>query len=97
MSLNVRRIGMNMLFGCLPAGWSSHNTWAASVQEYGLMVVDLASSLTKQGPFSVRRANVEEQPGPPVNQTCETIKRKKKRMVLVSSASTREPVQKSTS
>lgn len=52
----------------VPAGWSIHMTLALLFQEKGLGLVK-PSRVMVQGPFSVKSASSDEQPGPPVSHT----------------------------
>ena len=44
-------------------------TFALFVQDHLFEIVSLPSSFGTQGPFSANKANWDEQPGPPDNQT----------------------------
>jgi hypothetical protein len=44
-------------------------TLALSFHPKGLGLVDCPSSWMEQGPFSKKRARIDEQPGPPVSHT----------------------------
>lgn len=49
-------------------GSSMYSMLTSLFQLHGLSTVDLESSFTKQGPFSMSRPSMDEDPGPPLSQ-----------------------------